>query len=185
MNLQNVSIIHRSIAIFHFTSFHSASDEVPSHGSVRVSDPPEVSGLQHLPITLRAFPTTTGLRKRRSTKRPQQPPTDLLSIFSESEVRLTPFFLSLLSSFPLCRQIQLLNDRRARPPVRPRPSSGRRGRRRSRCSLPVKVSRDCPSERERGCTHARFPPAAPLPRSFPRAAHGLGQFIWSSGREGG
>ena len=52
----------------------------------------------------------------------KQPPADLLSISSESEVRLTPF-PSLLSSFPLCRQIQLLNDRRVRPPARP--SAGR------------------------------------------------------------
>ena len=45
--------------------------------AVCVSDPPEVCGLQHLPITLRAFPTTTGLWKKRSTKRPQQPPSSL------------------------------------------------------------------------------------------------------------
>ena len=138
MNLRNVSIIHRSIAIFHFTSFHPASNEVPSHGSVCVrparglwtaTPPHNLEGLSH-----HFYWSVEEEEHQTASAASKQPPADLPSIFSESEVRLTPF-PSLLSSFPLCRQIQLLNDRRVRTPVRPRPSSGRGWRRRSRCSL--------------------------------------------------
>ena len=100
MNLRNVSIIHRSIAIFHFTSFHPAS-KVPSHGSVCVrparglwtaTPPHNLEGLSH------HHGSAEEEEHQMASAASKQPPADLLSIFSESEVRLTPF-LSL--SFPL------------------------------------------------------------------------------------
>ena len=101
MNLRNVSIIHRSIAIFHFTSFHPASNEVSSHGSVCVrparglwtaTPPHNLEGLSH------HHGSAEEEEHQTASAASKQPPADLLSISSESEVRLTPF-LSL--SFPL------------------------------------------------------------------------------------
>ena len=107
----------------------------------------------------------------------KQPPADLLSIFSESEVRLTPF-LSLLSSFPLCRQIQLLNDRRVRPPASF--LLGEEGEETLTLLSPSESQSGLPiGKREAARTHASL-----LPRLLPSSG-GLGQFIWSSGREGG
>ena len=100
MNLRNVSIVHRSIAIFHFTSFHPASNEVPSHGSVCVrparglwtaTPPHNLEGLSHHHWSVEEEHQTASAASK-------QPPAALLSISSELEVRLTPF-PSL--SFPL------------------------------------------------------------------------------------
>ena len=192
MNLRNVSIIHRSIAIFHFTSFHSASD-APSHGSVCVrparglwtwtaTPPHNLEGLSHHHWSVEEEHQTASAASK-------QPPADLLSISSESEVRLTPFLSLSPFLFPSL-PADSAAERSTRPPARasvrgPRPSSGRRGRRRSRCSLPVKVSRDCPSERERLHPRTRTLPSCRASPSLLPSSGGLGQFIWSSGREDG
>ena len=169
MNLRNVSIIHRSIAIFHFTSFHYA----PSHGSVCVR-PARRLWTATPPITLRAFPTTAGLRKKRSTKRPQQPPSSLPPTSSLSpQNRKCDSLPSSSLSFPPFLFPSLPADsaaeRSTRPPACPSASFLGEGEETLTLLSPSESQSGLPiGKREE--LHARFPPAAPLPPSFPRAA---------------
>ena len=128
MNLRNVSINRSPFS----TSLHFTL--LPTLRPMAVCVRPD-RGLWTAtpPITLRAFPTTTGLRKKRSTKRPQQPPSSLQPTSSlSSQNRKCDSLPSSLSPFLFP---SLPADSAAERSTRPRPSLGRLwgegGRRRS------------------------------------------------------